>query len=169
MKPAFKILSPIEGTESILVFFIYLVDGLGLKTGFHPDTPFEDYVATDSFTTFLFDAEQAAQLNKTMNACRTYCELNKVDIYEVAIKATKFESFQQSHKIITDKAAIVSFFNDQDLKGEEYRSMVAVHVYSGCYWIEEWETGKYQLIFENVGQVATFEELELSLYDLIEL
>lgn len=67
--------------EDVTAFISFLQDCLGL--GYHPDTPFEDYIAANDKPTFT--AEQAKILNELMEACFSICDQNNKDIYEIGL------------------------------------------------------------------------------------
>lgn len=73
----------------------------GLTTGFHPDTPFEDY--TDAKGQPLYTPEDARLRNIIMDHCFEVCEREKVCIYEITgritLRGTPFETmFDPDHE-----------------------------------------------------------------------
>lgn len=58
----------------------------GLTMGFHPDTPFEDYINSKGET--VYTPEEAKIRNMVMDHCFEVCEKEGVDIYEITGRIT---------------------------------------------------------------------------------
>lgn len=71
-------------------FIRQCADELGL--GFHPDTPFNDYVNIDTELP-TYSLEESEQRQKQMDACHAWCQDNDTDIYEMAIVASDAPDF----------------------------------------------------------------------------
>jgi hypothetical protein len=69
--------------KDVRKFFLYLLNVKGLN--FHPDTPFADYVYTNSKTPF-FTKEEASRLDKMMEKAFLICEYDGVDIYGIGLE-----------------------------------------------------------------------------------
>lgn len=72
----------IKSIEDVKTFFRQL---LAEDLNFHPDTPFEDYITSetkvDTYTT-----KEAEIRNRLLEECFDTCEKEKVDIYEIAME-----------------------------------------------------------------------------------
>lgn len=62
-------------------------DGIGLGLGFHPDTPFDQYVIHTGET--LLHPYQAALLDDKLSVCFEICKIAEVDIYAIGIDIWK--------------------------------------------------------------------------------
>jgi hypothetical protein len=70
----------IETIENVKVFFRHLLsEGLN----FHPDTPFEDYINSETRLD-TYTEEEANLRNGLLDECFNVCERLDVDIYEIA-------------------------------------------------------------------------------------
>lgn len=63
-------------------FFYECIHNIKLGLGFHPDTPFEDYIIpyTDKPT---FTTDESEAMNEHIDICFTVCENAKLDIYQI--------------------------------------------------------------------------------------
>lgn len=74
----------------------------GLTMGFHPDTPFEDYI--NSKGEAVYTPEEAKLRNMVMEHCFEVCEKEGADIYEVTgritLRGTPAETmFDEDHEV----------------------------------------------------------------------
>ena len=78
----------LKKAKDVKRFFTYLLNVKGVN--FHPDTPFVDYVHTNSKTPFFTKAE-ALRLEVMMGKAFEICDNEKVDIYEIGVNV--FDKF----------------------------------------------------------------------------
>jgi hypothetical protein len=78
----------LQTEKDVRKFFLYLLNVKGLN--FHPDTPFTDYVYTNSKTPFFTKAE-ALRLEVMMEKAFLICEYDGLDIYGIALEV--FDKF----------------------------------------------------------------------------
>lgn len=74
-----------------------------LGTGFHPDTPFSDYV--DGSGRSVYSPSQAREMDAAMDRARQAFDENGVDIYDVAIQAVEGGSLQEA---VSDENLVVT-------------------------------------------------------------
>lgn len=80
-----KNITEISNLEQAKGFINQCVTFVG--TGFHPDTPFEDYVNLKDMK-ILFSAESATEHNALIDKCFDIFNENNEDIYEYTLNTT---------------------------------------------------------------------------------
>lgn len=158
----------INEPSDVLAFFLYLHDEI--KLNFHVDTPFDDYVeyGTES-SKRSFTQKQAEELDATMEKCWTMCENYGRDIYEIALSVGGFETFFQTHRVITDRKAMQEFADAYDCIDAIPDELKAYHVFgsSATYFVKEGNGGFYMEI-ENGFYEGTLRELAIVLYNWLD-
>lgn len=68
--------------ESVTAFLHICIYNLNLGIGFHPDTPFDDYINTDTRRR-IFTDDEAEELDTTLAECFAVCKRLGIDIYGI--------------------------------------------------------------------------------------
>lgn len=71
--------------QDVKTFIGLIVDTVG---GFHPDTPFEDYVQGETGE-YMFNEKQAFALNDKLAAAEKFIEDKGTDLYELGMEEFK--------------------------------------------------------------------------------
>lgn len=77
----------IIGEAAVKEFLSGVILNLDIGMGFHPDTPFEEYIFKigDKKDERLFTDEQSVELNKSLNECFEECSKAGLDIYGICL------------------------------------------------------------------------------------
>lgn len=78
----------IKDEDSVKEFLHDCIVDLELGLGFHPDTPFEEYIFKNSAVPVLscFTNKEARKLNKALEKCFDVCRQLDLDIYELGME-----------------------------------------------------------------------------------
>lgn len=111
----------INDEQSIRAFLKLCIVDLGLGRGFHPDTPFADYVYTAGADKdqLVFTKPQAKALDKALKQCFEKCSELNIDIYEIGLNIMD-PSTDRSNRRNTFSKTLASLYKAAKGKIEKY-------------------------------------------------